>query len=78
MEETAALTGTGAPVEILFPLTDALPLSPGFYTLRLSADTTVRLRRNVIANESWDEGLPFRLDGFDPFGQLYTSIHGLW
>lgn len=74
MEEMAALTGTGAPVEILFPLTDALPLSPGFYTLRLSADTTVRLRRNVIANESWDEGLPFRLDGFDPFGQLYTGI----
>ncbi|MBQ6508959.1 MAG: phospholipid carrier-dependent glycosyltransferase [Flexilinea sp.] len=32
------------------------------------------LRRIVIANENWDEGLPFRMRGLDPFGQLYTGI----
>ncbi len=32
------------------------------------------IRRTVIANETWDEGLPFPLDGIDPFGQLYNGI----
>ena len=32
------------------------------------------LRRIVLANENWDEGLPFRMRGLDPFGQLYTGI----
>lgn len=31
-------------------------------------------RRIVLANENWDEGLPFRMRGLDPFGQLYTGI----
>ncbi len=31
------------------------------------------LSRSVIANENWDEGLPFPFDGRDPFGQLYRG-----
>lgn len=31
------------------------------------------LHRTVIANESWDEGLPFPFDGRNPFGELYTG-----
>ncbi len=30
--------------------------------------------RNVVANEDWDEGLPVRFFGYDPFGQFYTGI----
>lgn len=46
------------------------------YTLRvlLHSGSTIHLRRNVIANENWDEGLPFPLDGYDPFGQLYNGL----
>lgn len=34
----------------------------------------VILSKLVLANESWDEGLPVRIDGWDPFGQLYNGI----
>lgn len=30
--------------------------------------------RVVIANESWDEGLPLPFSGYDPFGQFYRGI----
>lgn len=73
-QSDAVLTGSGAASETILPLEAALPLDSGSYELELAADTEVRLRRNVIANESWDEGLPFRLDGIDPFGQLYSGI----
>jgi len=46
------------------------------YSIRvnLRSGSELMLRRNVIANENWDEGLPFPLDGYDPFGQLYNGI----
>lgn len=70
----AELSGGAAASEVVLPLETALTLIPGSYELELAADSDVRLRRTVIANESWDEGLPFRLDGIDPFGQLYSGI----
>jgi hypothetical protein len=46
------------------------------YFLIASTDrnSTIILRRTVIANENWDEGLPFPFDGRDPFGQLYKGV----
>ncbi len=46
------------------------------YWLRvgLKEGPNVSLRRVAIANENWDEGLPFRSRELDPFGQLYTGI----
>lgn len=32
------------------------------------------VERTVIGNEHWDESLPVRLDGYDPFGQFYTGV----
>jgi hypothetical protein len=52
-------------------------LAPGTtYYIRLTntSGQIVTLRRNVLANESWDEGLPFPFDGYDPFGQLYSGV----
>ena len=41
------------------------PLDPG---------TAISLGRIGIANESsWDDGLPLRLDGYDPFGGIYQG-----
>jgi hypothetical protein len=52
------------------------------YYLTLSTDQTglVSLYRNIIANEDWDEGLPFAFDGHDPFGQFYqgTTMNVRW
>jgi hypothetical protein len=52
-------------------------LKPGVtYYLVASTDTStpVLLNRTIIANESWDEGLPFPFEGYDPFGQLYRGL----
>ena len=32
------------------------------------------LSGSVVANESWDEGLPLRLGGRDGFGQFYRGL----
>lgn len=32
------------------------------------------VERVILANENWDESLPVRLDGYDPFGQFYTGL----
>jgi hypothetical protein len=34
----------------------------------------VSVFQNVVANESWDEGLPMRFEGHDPFGGLYRGL----
>ncbi|MBQ4513797.1 MAG: phospholipid carrier-dependent glycosyltransferase [Anaerolineaceae bacterium] len=43
-------------------------------SVRVKEGSDLYLRRIVIANENWDEGLPFRMRGLDPFGQLYTGV----
>jgi len=51
-------------------------LVPGqtYYLIaRVENAAQVVIQRSVIANESWDEGLPFPFDNQDPFGQLYTG-----
>ncbi len=44
------------------------------FNLKVLDGSSILLRRTVLANENWDEGLPFRLDGYDPFGQFYTGL----
>jgi hypothetical protein len=46
------------------------------YFLVVSAvdQTTVTVSRSVVANESWDESLPFSFEQRDPFGQLYRGV----
>ncbi len=46
-----------------------------YFLVAASMDNQViTVSRSVIANESWDEGLPMPLDGWDPFGQLYRGV----
>lgn len=58
------------------PIRKAKLQKDGLYSLsvRVKEGPSLQLRRIVIANENWDEGLPFRMRGLDPFGQLYTGI----
>lgn len=46
------------------------------YYLMVSAPDggPLQLSQSVVANESWDEGLPLRVDGRDPFGGLYRGL----
>ncbi len=45
-----------------------------FLTLDLDKGPPLPLAGSTIANESWDEGLPLRIDGRDPFGGLYRGL----
>ena len=46
------------------------------YTLRLenTGDRSVHLATSVIANEHWDDALPVRMDGRDPYSQYYNGV----
>ena len=37
-------------------------------------NATITIYQNVLSNEGWDEGLPMRLDGHDPFGGIYRGL----
>ena len=47
---------------------------PYFLTLTPQADAAIQISRVVVSNESWDEGIPFPMDGYDPYGQFYTGL----
>lgn len=50
-------------------------LTPGqAYTLRLTSSAGLTINRNTILVEDWDEGLPFRMDGHDPYGMYYNGL----
>jgi hypothetical protein len=45
-----------------------------YYLRATPVDGKVTISRTVLTNETWDEGLPVRVEGYDPFGQLYTGL----
>lgn len=53
---------------------------PYYLQLSVKGSSAVRLYRTVLANESWDEGLPVPFENRDPFGQYYRglSVEARW
>jgi hypothetical protein len=45
-----------------------------FLTVSTSSKAPLQIYRNMIAAEDWDESVPVRYDGYDPFGQFYSGI----
>jgi hypothetical protein len=46
-----------------------------YYLLAVPQDQAVfNLDRVIISNESWDEGLPVRMQGYDPYSQYFDGI----
>ena len=53
----------------------ALEMNKTYYVLVTAGDGgQVEVHGSTVANESWDEGLPLRLDGRDAFGGLYSGL----
>lgn len=52
----------------------ALSAGETYYLVAAVDQGAVQVSRTVISNETWDEGLPLRMDGYDPFGQFYTGV----
>ena len=42
--------------------------------IQSSSPQAVFLQKLTLSNENWDEGLPMRVSGWDPFGQLYKGL----
>ncbi len=64
------------PLHVHFTLEPlAVEADQSFYVrLSLLEGAPVQLGTSVIANEHWDDGLPVRLDGKDPFGGWYRGL----
>jgi YYY domain-containing protein len=67
-------TGQGNRVRIPFGPTEITEGNSYFLILNLDQGAPIPLAGSAIANESWDEGLPLRIDGRDPFGGLYRGL----
>lgn len=54
----------------------AIPLQKdqGYFILVSALDAPMQISQAVLANESWDEGLPVPFDARDPFGGLYRGL----
>ncbi|MBR6090205.1 MAG: hypothetical protein IKP86_09750, partial [Anaerolineaceae bacterium] len=77
ISHSEAVVSVGAEETFLtIPIRPANFKADALYSLSVTVKegSDLRLRRIVIANENWDEGLPFRMRGLDPFGQLYTGV----
>jgi hypothetical protein len=63
----------GGPVQAAF---NGVQIHKGttYYLLATALDGQAVISHTVISNETWDEGLPVRVDGYDPFGQFYTGV----
>jgi YYY domain-containing protein len=63
---------------VVIPLTVPVPLKKDEdYTLRfslVSGNGAIAIKGTAPANESsWDDGLPLRMDGYDPYGGIYQG-----
>ncbi len=79
------LDSASVPVGLLGSDGQAPPAAASFHGAALQAGATyyliasvetqpVQVFRTVLSNETWDEGLPFPFEGYDPFGQLYRGV----
>jgi YYY domain-containing protein len=73
LQTATALLGAGSDTIVL----DKVSLQPNAdYVLEFSLlrGNELSARTAVIANQHWDEGIPFRIDGKDGFGGYYRGI----
>jgi hypothetical protein len=73
-ETTIPVSATSREARGSFPKIQLSAGSNYFLIFSVSGEDTISIFRNVLANESWDEGLPVPFDGLDPFGQLYRGL----
>lgn len=45
-----------------------------YIVARPQGNALVTIYETTLSNETWDEGLPMRFDGYDPFGGIYRGL----
>ncbi len=74
-ETSVAIPQTRAEVKGIFKAGTALNAGSVYYIVATTQDAaTITVYENTLANESWDEGLPMRFEGYDPFGGIYRGL----
>lgn len=64
-------------IPLTFSLPAPLPVEEGvtvYVQIELLQGAPVELATSVLANEHWDDPLPLRVDGKDPYGNWYRSL----
>jgi len=64
----------GVEVQGSFQGTDLKAGEVYYLTATVNTMSSLKIYRNIVSNENWDEGLPVRFDGYDPFGQFYQGV----
>jgi hypothetical protein len=64
----------GSEVQGVFQGTKLIAGETYYLIASTATEGSVQVYRNTIANEDWDEGLPVRFAGYDPFGQFYRGV----
>ena len=75
-ETTVAIPQTRSEVKGMFKGGGtSLAVGNVYYLVASTQDAaTITIYNTVLANESWDEGLPMRFEGYDPFGGIYRGL----
>jgi 4-amino-4-deoxy-L-arabinose transferase-like glycosyltransferase len=74
-ETTIPIPLTQSPVKATFKGGAQLTKGSTYYMIASTqGSASIAVFENTVANESWDEGLPMRFEGHDPFGGLYRGL----
>lgn len=74
-ETSIAIPQTRSEVKGVFKGNTPLTQGNVYYITASTQDAaTITVYQNALSNESWDEGLPMRFEGYDPFGGLYRGL----
>ena len=65
---------SGTQTTLTFDRAEISPDKDYMLSMTLINGSGIQARTSVIANQHWDEGVPFRLDGKDGFGGYYRGL----
>lgn len=73
-EHTVTLTDQRQAVTVPLPETNLAAATEYFLTINAGTGNPIEAHSSVITSESWDDGLPVRMDGRDPYSQYFEGV----
>ncbi len=73
-EQTVTVTSERQSVTIPLPETNLAAESEYFFTIDAGPGSPIEAHSSIITSESWDDGLPVRMNGRDAYSQYFEGI----